>query len=371
MSDPSVREPAGLPSKPSPDRGYEALPNVTPPNASFILQLFLIPMVIVSIIVALWMGFSWLAHMGTNPEELVTDVEKLNDGSWQRALTLADLLRNPQYDHLKDDEQLAQRLAAVLQRQLAAGDLDKALAKHPVNLRLYLSRVLGEFRTPVVLPALVEASVTERDAEVERTTDPRKWFPKEIDVRRAAIESLAVLAGEESLGPEALRRDEMVMSAVLAASREPTTAPDPNDDRAKLRQTAAYTLGVIGGDAACERLAVMLGDAFPNTRYNAAIGLARNGDLRAVEGLVEMLDPENRAAVASETSEGEQTWKRGLVMMNALRAAKQLEQKNPQADLAPLHEAVARLLQPKYAEQVHPEVLEAAREMTRDTRTEA
>jgi HEAT repeat protein len=252
----------------------------------------------------------------------------------------------------------------VLQKQLAAGDLDK----NPVNLRLYLTRVLGEFRTPVVLPALVEAAVTERDAEVERTTDPRQWFPKEIDVRRAAVESLAVLAGEESLGAETLRHDDDVMHALMAASREPTVAPDPNEDRAKLRQTAAYTLGVIGGDAACERLAAMLGDAFSNTRYNAAVGLARNGDPRAVEGLVEMLDPENEAAVASEGSDGEQYWKRGLIMMNALRAAKQLEQKNPQADLAALHGAAARLLQPKYSQKVHPEVLESAREMTQNAK---
>ena len=131
------------PPKPKPGGDTSPLPDVTPPNASFILQLFLVPMIIVSIIVALWMMFSWLAHMGTNPEDLVTDVEKLNDGSWQRALTLADLLRNPQYDHLKDDQQLAQRLADALSAQLADGSLEA----NRVNLRLYLARVLGEFRT--------------------------------------------------------------------------------------------------------------------------------------------------------------------------------------------------------------------------------
>jgi HEAT repeat protein len=341
MSDPSFPQPAG-PSGESAGKSYEALPSVTPPSGSLILQLFLIPMIIVSIIVALWMGFSWLAHMGTNPEDLVTEVEKLNAGSWQRALTLADLLRNPQYDHLKDDPKLATRLATVLQSQLAAGSLEA----NPVNLRLYLARVLGEFRTPVVLPALVEAATTERDAEVERTADPRKWFPKEIDVRRAALESIAVLASEESLGPEALQNDPEVMPAVLAASRERATGPDPNEDRAKLRQTAAYTLGVIGGERSLDRLAAMLSDAFPNARYNAAVGLARHGDSRAVEGLVEMLDPENRAAVASEGSPGEQEWKRSLILMNALRAARQLEQKNPRADHEAIAQAVEKLLAP-------------------------
>lgn len=357
MSDSPTGSPA--PPKPPPGPDRESLPDVTPPSASFILQLFLIPMIIVSIIVALWMMFSWLAHMGTNPEELVADVEKLNDGSWQRALTLADLLRNPQYDHLKDDRQLAQRLADVLLVQLDDGSLDK----NRINLRLYLTRVLGEFRTPVVLPALVKAAVTERDAQVDRTADPRRWFPKEIDVRRAALESLAVLAGEESVGAETLRDNPDVMSALLAASREHAQGPDPNEDRAKLRQTAVFTLGVIGGEEALDRLAVMMrADPFPNTRYNAAIGLARHGDPRAVMGLIEMLDPANEDAIASEGSETGQAWKRGLVMMNALRAARQLAEQNPDADLAPLHDAVEKLLPAEHEEPVPLDVQEAARD---------
>jgi hypothetical protein len=362
MSDPSHPAP-GRPAKASPGKSYEALPNVTPPSGSLILQLFLIPMIIVTIIVMLWMGFSWLAHMGTNPEDLVTEVEKLNAGSWQRALTLADLLRNPQYDHLKDDPKLAQRLASVLETQLASGSFDD----NSINLRLYLARVLGEFRTPVVLPVLVKAATTERDAEVERTADPRQWFPKEIDVRRAALESMAVLAGEQSLGPEELRNDPDVMQALLDASREQATGPDPNEDRAKLRQTAAYTLGLIGGERALDRLAAMLSDAFPNARYNAAVGLARSGDPRAVEVLAEMLDPENEAAVASEESPGEQAWKRSLIMMNALRAAKELKQKNPAADQQAVEQAVEKLLDPKYQDAVNLEIREAARELAAET----
>jgi HEAT repeat protein len=215
----------------------------------------------------------------------------------------------------------------------------------------------------VVLPALVKAANTERDAEVERTTDPKKWFPKEIDVRRAALESMAVLAGEGSLGPEELRNDPEVMQAVLAASREHASGPDPNEDRAKLRQTAAFTLGVIGGEEALDRLAAMLADAFPNARYNAAVGLARNGDARAVEGLVEMLDPENDEAVASEPSPGERQWKQSLIMMNAIRAAGELEEKNPDADYDEIDQAVQKLLDPKYKDSVNLEVREAARKL--------
>jgi HEAT repeat protein len=251
----------------------------------------------------------------------------------------------------------------VLETQLASGSFDD----NSINLRLYLARVLGEFRTPVVLPVLVKAATTERDAEVERTADPRQWFPKEIDVRRAALESMAVLAGEQSLGPEELRNDPDVMQALLDASREQATGPDPNEDRAKLRQTAAYTLGLIGGERALDRLAAMLSDAFPNARYNAAVGLARSGDPRAVEVLAEMLDPENEAAVASEESPGEQAWKRSLIMMNALRAAKELKQKNPAADQQAVEQAVEKLLDPKYQDAVNLEIREAARELAAET----
>ncbi len=353
-------ESSDVPRSPVVNAPEDVLPNVTPPSASFILQLFLIPLMIVAIIVAVWMGFSWLAHLGANPEDMVTDVEKLNAGSWQQALTLADMLRNPKYDHLKDDSQLAQRLANVLHKQLAEGSLDK----NRINLRLYLAKGLGEFRTPVVLPALVEAATLERDAEVERTADPRMWFPKEVDVRRAALESFAVLADENGLGAEKLREQQDVVQAVLSASREFPAASDPNDDRAKLRQTAAFTLGVMGGEAALSRLAHLLSDSFPNTRYNAAIGLARHGDARAITGLIEMLDPENDAVVASEGEDADgQYWKRALVMMNALRASKQLQEKNPSADLSRLYEAMEKALDPKYEDDVHLEVREAAREL--------
>jgi hypothetical protein len=40
------------------------LPPVEAPSAGFLLQLFFIPMVIVTIIVSIWAMFSWLVHLG-------------------------------------------------------------------------------------------------------------------------------------------------------------------------------------------------------------------------------------------------------------------------------------------------------------------
>ena len=103
MASSSVSDTASGGMKPpaSPD---DQLPPVQPPSAGFILQLFFIPLVIVSIIVSVWLLFTWLASAGNDPQDLVRDLKKLNDARWQKAVSLADLLRNPANDKLKDDD---------------------------------------------------------------------------------------------------------------------------------------------------------------------------------------------------------------------------------------------------------------------------
>jgi hypothetical protein len=88
----------------------------------------------------------------------------------------------------------------------------------------------------------------------------------------------------------------------------------------------------------------MLGDAYPNARYNAATGLCRHGDLRAMPVLEEMLDPANVEAVSSEESEEGKPWKRLVVMQNGLRAARQLVEKNTTDDLRQLAAALDRII---------------------------
>ena len=68
------------------------LPPVQPPTAGFLMQLFVVPMVIVVVIVMVCLMFNWLAHLGTQPQDLVNDLSKLNAGSWQKALTIANML---------------------------------------------------------------------------------------------------------------------------------------------------------------------------------------------------------------------------------------------------------------------------------------
>ena len=100
---------ADPPPKP-PKPASETLPPVEAPTGTFVLQLFLIPLLIVSIVVVLWLSFSWLAQMGRDdPDTLVKSIERGDNASWQRAYELADLLRSPdpRYDALRSDAKLA------------------------------------------------------------------------------------------------------------------------------------------------------------------------------------------------------------------------------------------------------------------------
>ena len=313
------------PAPPKPDLDDRPLPQIEPPSAGFLLQLFIIPMIIVGIIVMVWLMFSWLAHMGSNPRELVRDLKKPNEASWQRALTLADLLRNPAHEELKSDVAMASELAAVLDSQLDQESFDET----SIRLRMFLCRALGEFKVPEALSPILRAATLERN-------------PSELDVRRTALEAVAVYANNNP--GASLSEDKACMDALIAASRERSEVAAEKDARADLRSTAAYVLGVIGGDAALERLVILLDDPYTNARYNAATGLCRHGDTRAIPVLSEMLDPENQESGASEEHESGRDWKRLQVINTGIRSAAQLAEHHSADDLEPVRDALQKII---------------------------
>ncbi len=288
-----------------PSSPEDVLPAVQPPNAGFLLQLFLIPMMIVSVIVAVWFMFSWLASAGSDPRELVRDLKKLNNSSWQKAVSLANQLQDPKYDGLRDDADLARELAGVLRVELDSGLADDAR----VSLRVYLCRILGEFRVDAGLPTLLEAAKREKSIE-------------EVRVRVSALEALAVLAN--NIGPDKARDADGFVDTVLECSQAVAPSQDTEGLYAELRSRAGFVLGVLGGDAARDRLVQLLDDSYPNARYNAATGLARQGDPRCARVLLAMLDPNNQESVKGETIDSNREAKRLSVMVNGLRAAGQL-----------------------------------------------
>jgi HEAT repeat protein len=299
-SDAERKSVATRPSSPE-----DVLPAVQPPSAGFLLQLFLIPMMIVSVIVGVWFMFSWLASAGSDPRELVRDLKKLNNSSWQKAVSLANQLQDPKYDALRDDAELAEELSGVLRTELNSDFVDDAR----ISLRVYLCRILGEFRVDAGMTTLLEAAKREKSIE-------------EVRVRVAALEALAVLAN--NVGPEKARESTGLLETVLDCSKAVAPAQDTEGLYAELRSRAAFVLGVLGGESANDRLVQLLDDSYPNARYNAATGLARQGDPRCGPVLLAMLDPNNQESVAGETIDSNREAKRLSVIINGLRAAAQL-----------------------------------------------
>lgn len=304
----------------------DALPPVQPPSASFLLQLFFIPLIIVLGIVAVWGMFSWLAHMGSDPRDLVKDLKAMNDASWQRAYQLSEHLRNPEYADLKKDTELANDLTELLSQHLAITDKRRTDQAH-VNMRIYLCRALGEFELGFVAAILAEAATTERDAA-------------DTEVRRSAIEGLATLAG--NIGSEAMQNQASAMDALFKASQE--RGGENAAERDAIRSTAAYALGVVGGPEATERLHQLLLDSNANVRFNAATGLARHGDVRCLPVLIDMLDPESDVGIEEDLEEGLQKRQKLAILTNAIFAASRMVDAPAQEDLRSLEDALTKLI---------------------------
>ena len=301
----------------SPD---DALPPVEPPSAGCILQLFIVPGVIVVVVVMIWLMFNWLAHKGNDRDAFVRDLQRNNEARWQAAVNLANALnaeRGSKEPKLAGDHELAKQLAGILDKEIDAGSLDE----RPITLRIYLSRALGQFQVDDGLPTLIKAAGTQRE-------------DVESDVRRAAIEGIALLADNLPPGDTAFAENEKLTEVLFAAAKD----TDP-----RTRSTAAVALGVIGGQMYLDRLRGMLDDSNPDVRYNAALRLAQHGDAAAVPVLDEMLDPSEQAGVETEKQEDMRPRKRVVISGNALRAVQQLVAKNPAADLGPLPATIEKL----------------------------
>lgn len=342
-----------LPEQPASSPVPRPLPPVQPPTAGFLVQLFVAPLVIVILIVMVWLLFSWLAHMGSNPRDLVRDIGRMNAVSWQRAYNLAELLRKPGNEELKRDPQLAQELATLLdtvrksrpqRKRDAATETDDqrkqykdSLYENHIKLEVYLCRILGEMQVLDGLPALIGA------AGPDDANDPNGFA-----VRSAALQAVAVQASE--VDPKLLADNDKLMETLIETSKERGEGEFAREEYAKLRSAAAYALGMIGGSEGLDRLAQMLDDGDANTRFNAATGLARQGDIRALPVLEEMLDPESTAALDDpdakrpEDVAASKQWKRMLVMSNGIRAARLLIEKHPEGNYALLDAALDKLL---------------------------
>jgi len=283
-------------------------PNEKASPSAFTLKLVVLPAVVVLVLLLVGLSFAWLTAAEDNIDTLVAALSREGKPRWRAAVQLATLLRDPDKAELRADPGLARRLSAVLRKEIDAADT----RQDSIKLRVYLCRALGHFTIPDPLPVLIDAAGPQRSEQ-------------DLETRCAAIEGLAMLAS--NVGPKRLRGDKRLTDALLAGS---------SDRQVVIRRTAAFALGVVGGDPAEARLGEMLADEAAEVRYNAATGLARHGNAACVGTLREMLDPNQ---VADDEAHG--SW----IVTNALRATGRLVESNATADFRVLESAVERLTQ--------------------------
>ena len=298
-------------------RPDDALPPVEPPSAGFLVQLFVVPLTIVSCGLFVVWGFYWLAQMGNDPESYVRALRRNNEGRWQVALNFANDLRGPGGAALKNDAKLAGDLAGILDDEMASGRTSGSgnAAEQAQTLCNYLCRALGEFAVPEAAVPLVKRA---GDANNPQTA-------------QAAVEALAVLSANLTAAGKSFDDPAAVAAAVLKAS---------TSDLVSLRSSAAYALGVLGGAPAIERLRQLVDDGGGDVRYNAAIGLARQGDEAAWQTIEEMLALPDAVPAAGDQKGQAERYRRAMIVVNAIKGVGLLVD----ATKRPPPEAVAKLI---------------------------
>lgn len=275
----------------------EELPPVEPPSASFIMQLFLVPGLIVAAVIAVWALFGKLSSSEQDWRQLVAEVRSNNEHRrWRGATGLAQMLRSDvemgeSGKQLSTNPQIAKELATLLIELLNEPAQDEELTSQ----QSFLARTLGWLDSlDESLPALIQAT----DGKYATI------------VRSDALRSIALIAGRANDNDRPLDRSE-VTDRLLDVSQD----SDP-----LIRQVAAFTLGLIPGDRVDQRLRVMAEDRDPNTRINAAMAMSRRGMTEAFDALLALLkstnEPVNPASMEGATEVEKQIRARSQENMN-------------------------------------------------------
>jgi HEAT repeat protein len=274
MSEPEQPVPP-LPGAPSPGEPNREPPLDLPPDlpeeeagASALRQflgLFVVPLAVVLLCVAVFIGFGWIAH------EKQTTTDCLNElrSGWkprrtQAAYELSKILTND--PHALDEEPGAKAQVRSLFKD----------TEEP-EVRQYLAVVLGRTRDREALPLLLAAAKDKDDK-----------------TRIYALWALGTLGDPRARG----------------ALEETLGDADPG-----MRKTAAFSLGELGDRAAVPALQARLDDRVADVRWNAALSLARLGSRAGVPVLEAMLDRRLLAQVPEITPEQEEE-----AMTSALRS---------------------------------------------------
>src|SRR5712671_5617911 len=208
------------------------------------VQFFLIPLTVVAVTVAVYIGFRSLLADDRSAKDYLAEIR--NGGSdrrWPAAYELSRLMANPK---VRADRTLAPALVTAFQE-----------SKNDPDVRRYLALAIGRLDPP--LPADAVADLT------HALDDP------DSQTRISVIWALG------SSG------DEAVVSRLIPLYHAP-------DTDSGIRKMVVYALGALPGDTQIDTLRTALQDETADVRWNAAVALARHGRSEGVTVLLEMID---------------------------------------------------------------------------------
>ena len=286
----------------------------SPAIPALAVQFFLIPLIVVATVAAVYFGFRVLLDDERTPSEYLNDIRVGGrERRWPAAYELSRLMNDP-------DIQLEYpELGSSLLRAFEASD-----GADP-RVRRYLALAVGRLQSPP--PETIERLVNALDDADSETRISVIW----------ALGSL----GDVSVVPELQR--------VYGS------------DDAGVRKMAVYALGAIDGDSQMVTLRTALNDVAPDVQWNAAIALARHGSDYGLSVLRRMLDREYvKKIVDPETGSGTNIDPVAEVMISGLQAVSMLEAKS-------LQEAVVELSQTDQSMQVRQAALEALDVLRRES----
>jgi HEAT repeat protein len=289
------------------------------------VQFFLIPLAVVAVTAAMYLGFRAMLVDGRGAHEYLAEIQNGGtDRRWPAAYELSRLMDDPA---VRADRSLGPALVTAFER---AKDDDP-------RIRRYLALAIGRLDPPWP-PDAVE--VLGRSLDEPNRVASQDWMTR--------------LTGwsESDLG-------EVRISTIwaLGASGDPRVAarlqPLFQSPDAGIRKMVVYALGALPGETQLSTLHLALDDPAPDVRWNAAVALARHGDRQGAGVIRQMLD---RAHV-------EQFVKRDVrqdgnldpiadVMISGLRAAAVLKDET-------LREPIASLSQQDRSMKVRQAALEA------------
>ena len=217
----------------------QAEPTGDGPLRTFV-GLFFVPLMVVLLCVAVFIGFGWIAYDHQTTSDYLNDLRS----GWrprraQAAYELSKIL-------IADPAALDEDPGARSELRSLFEQADEG------EMKRYLALVLGYTRDRESTPLLIEA-VSDEDSET----------------RIYALMALGAMGDPAS------------ESTLIAALGD----PDPG-----IRKTAAHALGELGESGAGPSLEVLLGDPVADVRWNAALSLSRLGSEAGAAVLLEMVD---------------------------------------------------------------------------------